>query len=74
MAALELLWLLAVHLVLTALPAALAVFVAARRGLRDVPLVLCVALAPAGAAAMLGVWAVYLDPQLGQFGEFAGGG
>ncbi|HEX5761503.1 MAG TPA: hypothetical protein VFY04_00075 [Solirubrobacterales bacterium] len=67
---LELLWLLAVHLVLTGLPAALAVFVAARRGLRDVPLLLCVALAASGAAAMLSFWAFYLDPLVGQVAAF----
>jgi hypothetical protein len=63
---LELLWQLALHLVLTALPAALAVFVAIRRGLRDVPLLLCVALAASGAGAMLAFWAFWADPLLGQ--------
>lgn len=67
---LELLGLLAQHLVLTALPAALAVCVAARRGLRDVPLLLCVALAASGAAAMLSFWAFYLDPLAGQATAF----
>jgi hypothetical protein len=67
---LELLWLLALYLVLTALPAALAVFVAARRGLRDVPLLLCVALAASGIAAMLAFWAFYLDPLAGQVVAF----
>jgi hypothetical protein len=67
---LELLWLLAEHLVLTALPAALAVFVAVRRGLRDVPLLLCVALAASGASAMLAFWAYWADPLVGQAAAF----
>lgn len=67
---LELLWLLAVHIVLTGLPAALAVFVAARRGLRDVPLLLCIALAASGAAAIVSFWAFYLDPLVGQVAAF----
>jgi hypothetical protein len=66
----ELVWMLAAHLALTALPAALAVFVAARRGLRSVPLLLCVALAASGAAAMLSFWAFYLDPLAGQVVAF----
>ena len=69
-AELELLALLARHLVLTALPAALAVFVAMRRGLRDVPLLLCVALAASGGAAMLSFWAFWADPLLGQAAAF----
>lgn len=67
---LELLWQLALHLVLTGLPAALAVFVAMRRGLRDVPLLLCVALAASGAGAMLVFWAFWADPLLGQAAAF----
>lgn len=63
---LELLWMLALHLALTALPAALAVFVAIRRGLREVPLLLCVGLAASGAGAILAFWAFWADPLLGQ--------
>ena len=66
----ELLFLLLEHLVLTALPAALASFVAMRRGLRSVPLLLAVALAASGAAAMLAFWAYYADPVLGQATAF----
>jgi MFS family permease len=62
----ELLWLLAEHLLLTALPMALAAFLAMRAGLRSVPLLLCIALAASGVAAMLAFWAYYLDPTIGQ--------
>ncbi|HEX9967902.1 MAG TPA: hypothetical protein VGB06_08140, partial [Solirubrobacterales bacterium] len=67
---LELLWLLAAHLALTALPAALAVFVAARRGVRDVALLLCIALAASGTSAMLAFWAFWIDPLAGQAAAF----
>ena len=65
-AELELLWMLAEHLVLTALPAALGAFVAMRRGLRSVPLLLGVALAASGLTAILSFWAFYADPTVGQ--------
>lgn len=67
----ELLWMLVVHLALTALPAALAAFLAMRRGLRSVPLLLSVALAASGVAAMLVFWAFYLDSLVGQATVFA---
>ncbi|HEX2096188.1 MAG TPA: hypothetical protein VHF50_02330 [Solirubrobacterales bacterium] len=62
----ELFLLLLEHLAVTALPASLAVFAAARRGLRDVPLLLCLALAASGMSAMLAFWAFWADPLLGQ--------
>jgi hypothetical protein len=61
---------LVAHLLLTALPAAFGVFVAARRGLRSVPLLLAVGLATSGATAMLVFWAYYLDPTIGQATAF----
>jgi hypothetical protein len=64
------LWMLLEHLVLTALPAALAVFLAMRRGLRSVPLLLAIALAASGIAAMLAFWAYYADPTIGQATAF----
>lgn len=67
---LELLGLLLEHLLLTALPAALAVFAAMRKGMRSVPLLLAVALAGSGLAAMLAFWSYYLDPLLGQVASF----
>ncbi len=62
----ELLWILVEQLVLTALPGTMAVVFAMRRGLRSVPLLLCVALAGSGCTAMLTFWAYYADPTLGQ--------
>ncbi len=66
----ELLWMLLAHLALTALPAALGVCLAMRRGLRSVPLLLAVALAASGATAMLAFWAYYADPTIGQATAF----
>lgn len=66
----ELLWMLVQHLALTALPAALGVFIALRRGLCSVPLLLGVALAASGATAMLAFWAYYADPVIGQATAF----
>jgi hypothetical protein len=66
----ELLWMLVEYLALTALPAAFAVFLAMRRRLRDVPLLLAVALATSGTTAILAFWAFYLDPLVGQATAF----
>lgn len=66
----ELLWMLLAHLALTALPAALGAFLAMRRGLRSVPLLLGIALAASGATAMLAFWAYYADPTIGQATAF----
>lgn len=67
---LELLWMLAEHLLLTGLPAAAAVLLATRRGLRSVPLLLALALAASGSVAILSFWLYYADPTLGQAGSF----
>jgi len=67
---LELLWMLAEHLLLTGLPGAAAVLLATRRGLRSVPLLLAVALVASGSVAMLSFWLYYADPTLGQTGSF----
>lgn len=69
-AAAELLGLLAEHLVLTGLPAALAALLALRLGLRSVPLLLALALAASGVAAILVFWAYYADPLVGQASAF----
>jgi hypothetical protein len=61
---------LAEHLALTGLPAALATFLAMRRGLRSVPLLLTVGLAASGATAMLVFWAFYATPLLGKVMAF----
>ncbi len=66
----QLAWMLLEHLALTALPAALATFFAMRRGLRSVPLLLALALAASGVAAMLAFWAYYADPTIGQATAF----
>jgi hypothetical protein len=67
---LELLWMLAEHLLLTGLPSAAAVFLAMRCGLRSVPLLIAVALAASGAVAIVSFWLYYADPTLGQTGSF----
>jgi MFS family permease len=61
---------LVAHLALAALPATLATFLAMRRGLRSVPLLLSVALAASGGTAMLAFWAFYVDPLIGQATAF----
>jgi hypothetical protein len=62
----NLLPILALHLVLTALPMVAAALVAARLGLRSTPLLLAVALAVSGAVAALSFWAYYAEPVLGR--------
>lgn len=57
---------LAGHLVLTGLPGAAAVLLAMRRGLRDVPLLLAVALAASGCAAFVVFWLFYAAPPVGK--------
>lgn len=66
----ELLGLLALHLLLTALPAAAAALLAARAGLRGVPLLLAVALAASGATAIACFWLFYATPTIGETGSF----
>jgi hypothetical protein len=67
---LELLWILAEHLLLTGLPGAAAVLLATRRGVRSLPLLLAVALAASGSVAIFSFWLYYADPTLGQAGSF----
>jgi hypothetical protein len=62
----ELAWMLALHLVLTALPGVAAALWALRRGLTSVPLLLGVSLVGSGVAAMLAFWAFYADPLAGE--------
>jgi hypothetical protein len=66
----ELVLLLAIHLTLTALPGVAAALFAADRGVRPVPVLLAIALAASGGAAMLGFWAYYGDPLLGKTFSF----
>ncbi len=63
---LKLLALTSFHLVLTALPGTAAALFAARRGLRDVPILLALWLAVSGVVAMLTFWAFYAEPVLGE--------
>jgi len=62
----SLLPILALHLVLTALPGVAAALFAARRGLRETALLLAVGLAASGVAATLAFWAYYADPVIGR--------
>jgi hypothetical protein len=57
---------LAMHLVLTALPLVATMLLAARLGLRSVPVLLAVGLAASGIVAMLAFWAFYADPLVGE--------
>jgi len=67
---LELLARLALHLLLTGLPAAAAALLAARAGLRSIPLLLAVALAASGGTAILCFWLFYADPTIGETASF----
>jgi hypothetical protein len=62
----ELLWMLAEHLALTALPGVAAMLFASRRGLRSIPLLLGVAIVASGGTAILAFWAYYATPLLGR--------
>lgn len=61
----DLLLVLATHLLLTGLPGVAAILLAARFGLRSVPLLLVVGLAASGGMGMLGFWAYYGSHDLG---------
>jgi len=54
------------HLALTGLPMAAAALFAASRGVRDIAVLLAIALAASGGVALLAFWAFYADPLLGQ--------
>lgn len=62
----ELLLLLAGHLLLTGLPFAAAALLAARKGVGSVPVLLAIGLAASGTTALLGFWAYYADPLVGE--------
>jgi hypothetical protein len=67
---LELLLMLAEHLLLTGLPAVAAALLATRFGVRSVPLLLAIALAASGGVAILSFWLYYADPMVGKTGSF----
>ncbi len=62
----ELLLVFAAHFALTALPAAAAALLAARLGVRSVPVLLAIALVATGVLAMLAFWAYYGSRTLGE--------
>jgi hypothetical protein len=67
-----LLLLLLARLALTGLPGVAAALFAARCGVRQVPVLLAIALAASGVVAMLAFWGYYADPSVGQtFAWFA---
>ena len=57
---------LAAHLALTGAPGVAAALAAMRLGVRDVPLLLGIALATTGVAAFLAFWAYFADPTIGE--------
>jgi len=62
----NLLPILVLHLALTALPIVAAMLVAARFGLRSVPLLLAVGLAASGTVAAVAFWGYYAEPLVGR--------
>jgi hypothetical protein len=64
--AVALLAVLALHLVLTGLPIAAAMLLAAALGVRRTPLLLAIGLAASGLVAILAFWAFYASPLLGR--------
>jgi hypothetical protein len=61
-----LLWIVVVQVALTAAPGIAATLLAARCGVRNVPVLLAIGLAGTGIVAMLAFWAYYLDPSFGK--------
>lgn len=61
-----LLSIIALHLVLTALPGTAAALLAARRGVDRVPVLLAIGLAATGVVAIACFWAYYADPLVGK--------
>jgi hypothetical protein len=66
----ELLLLLAIHLILTALPGVAAALFVTSRGERRIPVLVAVLLAVSGITAMVGFWAYYGSHPLGQTWSF----
>ena len=68
----KLLLLLGLHLALTGLPGVAAALLAARKGVRQVPVLLAISLAAIGAVGLLGFWTYYGGRVLGEsFSYFA---
>jgi hypothetical protein len=66
----QLFLILLLHLVLTALPGVAGALLAARLGVRSVPVLLAIGLAATGVVAMLAFWAYYADPVIGESFSF----
>jgi hypothetical protein len=66
----QLLWLLVEHFVLTALPVVAAVLLAARLGVRNVPVLLAIGLAASASLALLTFWSFFASPLLGKSFSF----
>lgn len=62
----ELFLLLAAHLILTALPGIAATLFAARKGVREVPVLLAIGLAASGAIGILAFWSFYGERVFGE--------
>jgi hypothetical protein len=62
----ELFLVLVLHLVLTALPGVAAALLAARLGVRSVPVLLATGMAATGVVAMLAFWLYFADPLIGE--------
>jgi hypothetical protein len=62
----ELFLLLAAHLILTALPGIAATLFAARKGVREVPVLLAIGLAASGAIGILAFWSFYGERVIGE--------
>lgn len=62
----NLLPILGLHLLLTALPLVAAMLFAARLGLRSTPLLLAIGLAASGVVATIAFWAYYAEPLIGR--------
>lgn len=61
----------AVHLLLTAAPLVAVMLFAARRGVRDVPMLLVIGLVGSGASAVVSFWAYFAAPSLGHVCSYA---
>jgi hypothetical protein len=62
----DLLWIVLVHLLLTGLPGIAGALLAARLGVRNVPVLLAIGLAATGLVAMLAFWSFFADPLVGE--------
>jgi hypothetical protein len=71
--AVTLLWISAVHILLTTAPLVAVVLFAVRRGVRDVPLLLAIGLFGSGAVAIASFWAYFAAPFFGRMSRTPSG-